>query len=692
MANRVLEIEQRLKQKYDNGNRRTVGIGFSRHVRAFSDQNFDVRFPVPLVPQQTGMSCWAAGAAMIVAWRENYSVDPAQIAHATGEWASYSAGLQPESTTIFPLWGLTPEPQQSYSVEAFRRLLETYGPLWVAGAVPGSHIRVVTGMYGDGQPDSTMVLINDPWQKGMKVFSQPNAGAQYEQSYTQFVADTERLAREEAQVFPRAIYVARSTHPRRSSSQSRRASGFGRINGHRHSFPVVPNFQARTFSMPVDFDVARGVPAIKKTTPMTCWAAATAMLVSYKDGRNVPVEEAVRRAGSRYEQMLQSDTALTKVEATEYLSALGLSSMPTAEMNVEKIDQMLRRFGALWLTPDYEPAFSLDARIVTGVHGDGTPTGTSVSIIDPSSGREATVTFDHLKQVFEQEGISSPLGQFMTVHWQPDTLGTAVPQGVASQSSIYQRPRSLSHPLSDWASLISFRPSTTTQKAVKNRATMDVMPLAWFVQKIEDGRGDVNLDFYPVHISQLPTSGAGAHGEAALLAYIRQHMNDFVDTNICEFKPYAAADVPLWMGTSPLEAVVHIDMKVPVLGGAVNLDDGAVVVSEVAADHWIFSTIRTGGDGYHPVSGNRQFGFMPAPEGGFIFYTRGADRLTTFLEANAAGQAFTAADRLWKSFQTHLVNYVLGAGGSARILSPISVRHVWPADVSAIYSPTEAWI
>ena len=40
-----------------------------------------------------------------------------------------------------------------------RKLLETYGPLWVASAEPlaGDHIRVVTGMAGDGTAHGTNV-------------------------------------------------------------------------------------------------------------------------------------------------------------------------------------------------------------------------------------------------------------------------------------------------------------------------------------------------------------------------------------------------------------------------------------------------------------------------------------------------------------------------------------------------------
>ncbi|MEW5918517.1 MAG: papain-like cysteine protease family protein, partial [Gemmatimonadota bacterium] len=62
-------------------------------VSAVAAAAIDVRHEVQLVPQLTGFSCWAAGAAMLVGWREQMSIDPSEIARATGYWAQYAAGL-----------------------------------------------------------------------------------------------------------------------------------------------------------------------------------------------------------------------------------------------------------------------------------------------------------------------------------------------------------------------------------------------------------------------------------------------------------------------------------------------------------------------------------------------------------------------------------------------------------------------
>lgn len=73
-------------------------------------ENFELLYDVPLIPQQTSMSCWAAGAAMLVAWRDQVSVNPRDVANAVGYWQQYNNGLHPEDTSIFPVLGMTAEP------------------------------------------------------------------------------------------------------------------------------------------------------------------------------------------------------------------------------------------------------------------------------------------------------------------------------------------------------------------------------------------------------------------------------------------------------------------------------------------------------------------------------------------------------------------------------------------------------
>lgn len=175
-----------------------------------NNQSFDIRYDVQLVPQRTNMSCWAAGFAMLVGWRDNVSIDPAEIANGVGYWASYrnnGPGLNPNDTTAMRYWGLKYEAPMSYTVQGFRDLLANYGPIWVATQEMGPHIRVVTGIRGDGTPDGTVLTIYDPWQRGMRRFRMPNNGSIYTETYTEFVRKQAQLAGTELNQ-PAPIYVA----------------------------------------------------------------------------------------------------------------------------------------------------------------------------------------------------------------------------------------------------------------------------------------------------------------------------------------------------------------------------------------------------------------------------------------------------------------------------------------------------
>ena len=134
------------------------GFEFSRQTQV------DIWHQVPLVPQLTGMSCWAAAAAMLLGWRECLHVCPEEIARGGGFWAAYREGLDPASiVSLSQYWYLYPIEQASLSAQSLYQLLFRYGPLWVGEASPGLHSVVITGIYGDGSDQGSYLRINDPW-------------------------------------------------------------------------------------------------------------------------------------------------------------------------------------------------------------------------------------------------------------------------------------------------------------------------------------------------------------------------------------------------------------------------------------------------------------------------------------------------------------------------------------------------
>lgn len=124
----------------------------------------DVWNEVPLVPQLTGMSCWAAAAAMLVGWRERIAVDAREVARGAGHWRAFKDGLMPEDVgELARAWQLTITDAEVFDAERLYELLCEFGPLWLGEASPGLHAIVVTGLYGDGSADGSFVRVNDPW-------------------------------------------------------------------------------------------------------------------------------------------------------------------------------------------------------------------------------------------------------------------------------------------------------------------------------------------------------------------------------------------------------------------------------------------------------------------------------------------------------------------------------------------------
>lgn len=214
------------------------------------------------------------------------------------------------------------------------------------------------------------------------------------------------------------------------------------------------------------------------------------------------------------------------------------------------------------------------------------------------------------------------------------------------------------------------------------------------VHAIEDAKGPINLDFYPVRVSAMPTDGTSTMTAQQLLEFVRRNINTFVDGSPdgCNFQPYeplidTAAWLPPFLPMAFPGAVISIDM----FSSGVNVDDGSVVAAEVAADHWIFSTLWTPDDGGHPVSGNRQWGFIPGAAGEFVFFTRGADRTTSALDNAMSATVFGAAHNLWLSFQRRLAAFVNSNGGLATIEDATSNRYDWPTVQGTYHHPSTSW-
>lgn len=247
--------------------------------------------------------------------------------------------------------------------------------------------------------------------------------------------------------------------------------------------------------------------------------------------------------------------------------------------------------------------------------------------------------------------------------------------------------------LKDWKTLLNFRPQAVID-TIKSHFPDATDP---YYHPIEDGKGALNLDFYAVQITQLPTfDGTTPITPEALVGYIRNTFNNYLDQSNSVFTIYDAdVDNAKWSSSNPLGTVGNFNIQgAPVPRGA------SVILSDYASDHWIFSTLPTPVSMRHPVSGNRQFGYAVLGAGqslsdvyqkagvtldnkngdALYFYTRGADRVTTvadYVFSATNNLVFAGGHALWLGLQQRVVAWILQRGGQAVVAGNVSERWDW---------------
>jgi hypothetical protein len=269
-----------------------------------------------------------------------------------------------------------------------------------------------------------------------------------------------------------------------------------------------------------------------------------------------------------------------------------------------------------------------------------------------------------------------------------------------------------------WSQLINHRPSEAMQRDLYTRFEPEYLtelrtnpsgadPDTGYFHALEDANSDrMNFDLYPVAVTQLPTNpatGTAFTQPEALLTYMRLNLNTFLPSDTAEVFPYtpkrdasSTVDETKWKSSSPAGTVMTFDIKITGPD-----QQASVVATLVETKRWIFSPWKTPEDGNHPVSGNREFGFVRAfirpPElpsefepdvklqAGDIFYIRAVDRVTgTFVPE---GASFDGAVRLWTGWQQLFKNWVVDKGGKADVVTHIQGFQPWDEVRKKFFAP-----
>ena len=179
-----------------------------------------------------------------------------------------------------------------------------------------------------------------------------------------------------------------------------------------------------------DYNVTGAVPIISQPSSMTCWATVATMMVSWRDRSSYDIQDVMDMAGQTYRSKFDNDQGLSGSEKVAFLTSLGLIGEPPMSYTVRGLKTLLEIYGPLWVTSDEQPGagFSIHARIVTGMFGDGTVDGTSLRINDPAGGQQYTETFRIFMQKFEEVPGTGAL-RVQVVHFPAGVEGSSSPDG-----------------------------------------------------------------------------------------------------------------------------------------------------------------------------------------------------------------------------------------------------------------------
>lgn len=175
----------------------------------------------------------------------------------------------------------------------------------------------------------------------------------------------------------------------------------------------------------VDYTVPGHIPALRQHGPRTCWATVATMLLSWRDGTSYDVREAMGQVGATWQHLYDAGLrregarGLPGSRKAEFLAAAGLQAMPPMNFDAVGWERLLRTYGPLWVTTDVNLSeqVGIHARVLYGIHGDGTADGTTVDLIDPATGTTRNLTLALLQEEFEQEARSGAPLRIQVVHF-----------------------------------------------------------------------------------------------------------------------------------------------------------------------------------------------------------------------------------------------------------------------------------
>ena len=166
---------------------------------------------------------------------------------------------------------------------------------------------------------------------------------------------------------------------------------------------------------PVIHSFATGlVPMVPQVLSKGCWAASLTMLKSWAAQQSIPIETVLLAGGQPYVDKYKNNTGMSPAEVETFMQDFNLKDASIGALTASGLAKQIESRGPLWVIADQDQSegFSVHARVITGISGDGTTKGTKVTFHDPAKQSPDEQTLQQLILELEQlaAGISSAFG------------------------------------------------------------------------------------------------------------------------------------------------------------------------------------------------------------------------------------------------------------------------------------------
>ncbi|WP_310876883.1 papain-like cysteine protease family protein [Priestia megaterium] len=158
-----------------------------------------------------------------------------------------------------------------------------------------------------------------------------------------------------------------------------------------------------------NYTVPGTIPAIAQTLKNGCWATVLTMLINWKNKTSLEIDAVLLGLAEKYLDIYKDNEGISGSEKKALLESAGLVGEAPQNYTPEGILRLLKLYGPLWATTVEGSGnkFSIHARIIYGISGDGLDLGTTLHIVDPSGGKLVDEAFVEFIEKFEREARTS---------------------------------------------------------------------------------------------------------------------------------------------------------------------------------------------------------------------------------------------------------------------------------------------